>query len=173
MRCHGVGDHTHREPWYFSKEALEIFRFYDKLRYSLMPYIYEQARICTETGLPMVRALYLEFPQDRNVRLIDDEYLFGECLLIAPVLKPLSKSKVRDLYLPAGVWYDYFTGERIESVGQWVQKPVELKTLPIFVREGTTLKYCSADRSLKEGIGEIIKTETWKSGSFDSRRKNV
>jgi len=160
-RCHGVGDHTHREPWYFSKEALEIFRFYDKLRYSLMPYIYEQAKICTRTGLPMMRALYLEFPQDRNVRFIDDEYLFGESLLIAPVLKPLSKSKVRDLYLPAGVWYDYFTGERIESVGQWVQKPVELKTLPIFVREGTTLKYCSADRSFSEGMGEIIRTETW------------
>ena len=159
-RCHGVGDHTHREPWYFSGEALEIFRFYDKLRYSLMPYIYEQAKICTQTGLPMMRALYLEFPLDRNVRYIDDEYMFGEGLLIAPVLKPLSKSRVREIYLPAGVWYDYFTGEKIISDGRWIEKAVELKTLPIYVKEGTTLKYCSADRSLSEGMGEITRTVT-------------
>ncbi len=85
-RCHGAGNETHREPWYFSEEACRIFRFYAKLRYSLMPYIYEQAGECIRTGLPMMRALYLEYPEDRNVRYLDDEYLFGDSLLIAPVL---------------------------------------------------------------------------------------
>ena len=63
--------------------------------------------------------------------------------------------------MPTGVWYDYFTGEKIISAGQWVNKPVELKTLPIFVREGTTLKYCTADTSLGGGMGEIAREETW------------
>ena len=85
-----------------------------------MPYIYEQAEKCTETGLPMMRALYLEYPDDRNVRYIDDEYLFGESLLIAPVLKPLSKTDIREIYLPKGTWFDYHTKEKIESNGMWI-----------------------------------------------------
>ena len=160
-RCHGAGDHTHREPWYFSREACDIFRKYDKLRYSLMPYIYSQAKECTETGLPMMRALWLEYPEDPNVRSLDDEYLFGSRLLIAPVLKPLSRSSVRSVYLPRGVWYDYFTKERFDSRGEWIQKPVALDTLPIYVRYGTVLEYCSADRTLCEGMGDIIRTEVW------------
>ena len=160
-RCHGVGNDAHREPWYFSKEACDIFRFYDKLRYSLMPYIYEQARNCVETGLPMMRALYLEYPEDRNVRYIDDEYLFGDSLLIAPVLKPLSKSRVRNIYLPKGVWFDYFSKEKLVSDGEWIEKAIELSTLPIFVKEGAVLRYCSADTNLKNGMGTIIEEEKW------------
>ena len=160
-RCHGVGDNAHREPWYFSQEALEIFRFYDKLRYSLMPYIYSQAEKCTETGLPMMRALYLEYPEDRNTRFIDDEYLFGESLLIAPVLKPLSKGRTRDIYLPKGIWHDYFTKEKIVSDGKWITKEIDLKTMPIYVKDGAVLEYCSADTCLSDGMGEIVKTEKW------------
>ena len=160
-RCHGVGDNAHREPWYFSQEALEIFRFYDKLRYSLMPYIYSQAEKCTETGLPMMRALYLEYPEDRNTRFIDDEYLFGESLLIAPVLKPLSKGRTRDIYLPKGIWHDYFTKEKIVSDGKWITREIDLKTMPIYVKDGTVLEYCSADTCLADGMGETVKTEKW------------
>lgn len=160
-RCHGVGDNAHREPWYFSNEALEIFRFYDKLRYSLMPYIYSQAKKCTETGLPMMRALYLEYPEDRNTRFIDDEYLFGESLLIAPVLKPLSKGRTRDIYLPKGIWHDYFTKEKIVSDGKWITREIDLKTMPIYVKDGAVLEYCSADTCLADGMGETVKTEKW------------
>lgn len=160
-RCHGAGDHTHREPWYYSNEALEIFRFYDKLRYSLMPYIYEQAKRCTKTGLPMMRALYLEYPEDRNVRYLDDEYLFGDDLLIAPVLKPLRKSRTRSVYLPKGTWFDYFTKEKIVSPGMYIEREIDLKTMPIYVKEGAVLEYCAADTSLQKGMGEIIRTEQW------------
>lgn len=160
-RCHGVGDHTHREPWTFSREACDIFRFYDKLRYSLMPYIYAEAEKCTRTGLPMMRALVLEYPQDLNVRYIDDEYLFGDSLLIAPVLKPLSKARMRRVYLPAGVWHDYFTHERIESGGMWIERAVDLQTMPIYVRGGATLRYCACDRTLQHGMGKIVREEYW------------
>ncbi len=158
-RCHGVGDNNYREPWRFSKEACDIFRYYDKLRYSLMPYIYEQAEKCTQTGLPMTRALYFEYPEDRNVRHIDDEYLFGDSLLVAPVLKPLSKTDIREIYLPKGTWFDYFTKEKIESTGMWITKKVDLKTMPIYVKEGTTLKYCDAKDNLQNGMGEIVSIE--------------
>ncbi len=160
-RCHGAGDNTHREPWQFSKEACDIFRKYAKLRYSLMPYIYEQAGKCTETGLPMMRALYLEYPEDRNVYHIDNEYLFGDSLLIAPVLKPLSKTNIRNIYLPKGIWFDYFTKEKIASSGMWIERTVDLWSLPIFVKEGAELKYCAQDKTLQNGMGEIIKTEKW------------
>ena len=160
-RCHGCGDHNHREPWRFSEEACEVFRFYDKLRYSLMPYIYSEAEKCTKTGLPMMRALYLEYPEDRNVRHIDDQYLFGDSLLIAPVLKPLSKTAFRDIYLPQGVWFDYFTREKIESRGRWIRRKVDLATMPIYVKEGTVLRYCDARETLAKGMGQIVKTEHW------------
>lgn len=160
-RCHGVGDNNYREPWRFSKEACDIFRYYDKLRYSLIPYIYEEARKCTETGLPMMRALYMDYPDDKNVRYIDDQYLFGDNLLIAPVLKPLSKTDIRELYLPKGVWYDYFTKEKIESNGMWIHRKIDLKTLPIYVKEGTELNYCEVTDHLQNGFRKIIKTEKW------------
>ena len=160
-RCHGAGDFTYREPWRFSKEACDIFRYYDKLRYSLMPYIYREAAECVKTGLPMMRALWLEYPEDRNVRHIDDQYLFGRSLLIAPVLKPMSQSKTRDIYLPDGVWIDYFTKEKIVSRGQWITQSVTLEKMPIFVKQGAVLEYCAEGTSLANGYGEIVKTEVW------------
>lgn len=160
-RCHGAGDTTHREPWAFSKEACDIFRYYDKLRYSLMPYIYKEAEKCTKTGLPMMRALYLEYPGDRNVYHIDDEYMFGDSILVAPVLAPLSRTDVRNVYLPKGVWFDFFTKERIESTGMWIERKVDIKTMPMYIKEGTELEYCSADKTLINGYGEIVKTEIW------------
>ena len=126
-----------------------------------MPYIYAEAEKCTKTGLPMMRALILEYPEDRNVRFIDDEYLFGDSLLIAPVLKPLARTTVRSVYLPKGVWFDYFTRERIESTGMWIRRNVDLKTMPIYVKEGTTLHYCDVQDTLCHGMGNIVKTEHW------------
>lgn len=151
-RCHGAGDNTFREPWRFGQRAAAIFRKYDKLRYSLMPYIYEEAKKCTQTGLPMVRGLYLEYPEDRNVRYIDDQYLFGDSLLIAPVLRPLSESTVRSLYLPKGEWVDYWTRQVHSSSGQWIDYTVDLEIMPIFVIKGTTIAYGNTETSLlKEG----------------------
>ena len=160
-RCHGCGNTNFREPWAFGEEACDIFRFYDKLRYALIPYIYEEAEKCTRTGLPMMRALWLEYPEDRNVRHIEDQYLFGDSLLIAPVLKPLARSRIREVYLPKGTWFDYFTRQRIESNGMWIRREVDLKTMPIYVKEGTVLRYCAADTHLQNGMGEIVKTEHW------------
>lgn len=147
-RCHGAGDNTFREPWRFGEQVEEIFRKYDKLRYSLMPYIISQAETASKEGLPMVRGLYLEFSQDRNTRYIEDEYMFGESFLVAPILKPLAESEIRVLYLPKGEWIDFWTKEEIDSQGQWIERRVDLETMPLYVKKGSIIPFGEASVSL-------------------------
>ena len=101
-----------------------------------MPYILEEARTTTETGYPMVRALMMHHPDDRQVWHIDDEYYFGSQFLVAPVMNSEDK---RDVYLPEGRWVDFFTGERFEG-GRWL-KSVEcpLERMPLYVKEGAEI----------------------------------
>lgn len=160
-RCHGMGNHGYREPWKYGEEAERIFRSYALLRYSLMPYIIRESKKCVESGLPMIRAMWLVCPGDRNVRHIEDQYFFGDDLLIAPILKPMSKSKVRDLYLPAGTWTDFFTKEKIVSRGEWITRPVTLDVMPIYVKEGAVLEFCEPKQHLSDGYGEIVRTERY------------
>jgi alpha-D-xyloside xylohydrolase len=160
-RCHGAGDFNSREPWSFGEEAERIFRKYAKLRYSLLPYIYEQAEKCCRTAKPMLRALLVEYPEDRNVWHIDDQYLFGDSFLIAPVLEPLEITARRSLYLPAGIWYDYWTKEVIHSTGMWIEREVDLETMPIYVKLGAVLKYASDRPSTFNRVGDIVKAEAY------------
>ena len=95
----------------------------------------------------------------KNVRHIDDEYMFGDSILVAPVLTPLEKSKVRELYLPKGVWVDFFTKEEINSTGEWTKKPVDLKTMPLYVKKGSKIKFCDVSPSLINGCKNIRETE--------------
>lgn len=132
MRYHGS---FKREPWHYPAIAPLVKRWW-KLRYRLMPYIVEEARRSTETGYPMVRALLMHHPDDRQVWHIDDEYYFGSEFLVAPVMNSEDK---RDLYLPEGRWVDFFTGERHEG-GRWL-KGVEcpLERMPLYVKEGAEI----------------------------------
>jgi alpha-D-xyloside xylohydrolase len=128
VRSHGFKT---REPWDFGPEVTAIAKKYLRLRYRLLPYIYSQAYTCTQTSLPMFRALILEYQDDENLYHIDDEYLFGDTFLVAPVM---DDSNQRRVYLPKGVWTDYWTQEII-SGGQWISVEAPLDTLPLFVRE--------------------------------------
>ena len=132
MRYHGS---FKREPWHYPAIAPIVKRWW-KLRYRLMPYILEEARTTTETGYPMVRALMMHHPDDRQVWHIDDEYYFGSQFLVAPVMNSEDK---RDVYLPEGRWVDFFTGERFEG-GRWL-KGVEcpLERMPLYVKEGAEI----------------------------------
>ena len=93
-RVHGAPP---TEPWFFGKDFTAYFRRCAELKYKLMPYVYAQAKRCTEQGLPMLRALLLEYPDDPGAWLIEDEYLFGESLLVAPMME---EGTSRDVYLP-------------------------------------------------------------------------
>jgi alpha-D-xyloside xylohydrolase len=160
-RCHGCGNENSREPWTFGDEANEIFKRYAVLRYRLLPYLYDQARRCSLSAKPMVRALVIDYPEDRNVRVIQDQYLFGDSLLIAPVLRPLAESSVRELYLPAGRWFDYWTKQPVDSRGEWITQPVDLATLPMYVKAGTLLPYGEERLCTNNTIGPIAELEIY------------
>jgi len=119
-----------RVPWNFGDAAVASYRKYSTLRYRLLPYIYSHAYNATKTGLPMTRAMVLEFQDDPCTYNLQDQYIFGDAFLVAPIYKPVSK---RTVYLPEGTWYDYDTGE--EHAGPktlHVEPPLE--TMPLYVR---------------------------------------
>jgi len=126
-RCHGT---TPREPWVFGKETLEIFRFYAKLRYRLIPYLYSYAYEASKTGLPLLRPLVLEYQEDPNTYTKELQYLLGKEFLVAPVFNPWGEA---DIYLPQGRWIDYWTGKEYQGPNN-VKYRADLKTLPLFVK---------------------------------------
>jgi alpha-D-xyloside xylohydrolase len=131
-RAHG---HTApREPWAYGEPALSIFRRYAQLRYRLLPYLYAAARRVPE-GTPLARPLVYDHPSDGTTWHIDDEYLLGPDLLVAPMFEPRGR---RDIYLPAGGWYDFWTDQRFDGA-RWITYDAELETLPLFVRAGAVL----------------------------------
>ena len=109
----------------------------------------------------MGRSLYLEYPADRNLRAIDDEYLFGDDFLVAPVLKPLSEASTRDVYLPAGEWVDFWTKERIASAGKWIIRPVDLATMPIYVKAGAHIPMCECRPYLGDDEPPVSRIEVF------------
>ena len=133
MRYHGT---CKREPWHYPAIAPIVKRWW-KLRYKLIPYIIEQSELACKSGYPMVRALLFHHPHDRQVWHIDDEYYFGTDFLVCPVINSLSR---RDIYLPEGLWVNFFTGERLQGARWYYDMEVPLDQMPVFVRPGAMIK---------------------------------
>lgn len=110
-----------------------ILKKYLELRYRMLPYIYTAARDCCETGLPLMRALWLHYPDDSNAVARGDQFLWGRDILVSPVVSKGATS--RRLYLPRGAWYDFWTEERLEG-GKEIDRSVDLATIPLHVRAG-------------------------------------
>ena len=143
-RAHGAPP---TEPWlYDSKRVQDVFRKSAEMKYRLMPYVYAQAKECTEKGLPMLRALFVEFPDDPGAWKVDDEDLFGSQILVAPLLE--SGMTGRTVYLPEGKWIDYQTEKVYE--GGWHR--IEAGSLPIImlVRDGSVLPHLKLAQSTAE-----------------------
>jgi len=133
MRMHTAIDNPDKEPWYYGPHYLAINKRAIELRYELLPYIYNTMQQAAETGLPALRPLFLDFPDDEHTANIDDEFLFGPDLLVAPVLwEGVSQ---RSVYLPTGDWFDYWTGQHY-SGNSTITIPVTIDSIPIFVRGG-------------------------------------
>jgi len=131
-RIHGTGD---RELWRRDAETLRICRAYVQLHYRLLPYLWATARDCVERALPVSRALVLEYPEDPTTWSLGDQWLFGDSLLVAPIL---DESGHRRVYLPEGPWTDWWSGERSEGPC-WVDVQADLETLPLWLREGAVV----------------------------------
>lgn len=132
-RLHGSG--SYRVPWLFDDEACDVLRKFVKLKCSLMPYIYRQAVKAHEEGIPMMRPMFLEFPEDRACETLDRQYMFGDSLLVAPIFK---ESGEVEYYLPKGAWYNLLTGTQVEG-GGWQKEKHDYFSLPLMVRPGTIL----------------------------------
>ena len=132
-RAHGAPP---TEPWLISESFTDAFRECAEMKYKLMPYVYAQAKDCSERGLPMVRALLVEFPEDPGAWLVEDEYMFGAQILVAPLLE---SGNERMVYLPKGKWIDYQTGQVYEGGYQ----TIEAGKIPaiILVRDGSLIPH--------------------------------
>lgn len=143
-RAHGAPP---KEPWlYESKRVQDVFRKSAEMKYRLMPYVYAQAKESIEKGLPMLRALFVEFPDDPGAWKVEDQYLFGSQILVAPLLE--SDIISRTVYLPKGKWIDYQTDKVYE--GGW--HTIEAGSLPIIilVRDGSVLPHLKLAQSTSE-----------------------
>lgn len=158
----GMDHPGYKEPWSYGEEAQRIFKKYDRMRYRFIPYIYSEAWKMHNTGLPMMRALVLEYQNDMNVYDIDDEYLFGDNLLIAPVTT--KGAQTRTVYLPEGTWYDYWSGEQYKGKSYYnIVTPLE--ELPIFVKAGGILPQRNNIESLGEQPADTLTLEIFPHGT--------
>jgi alpha-D-xyloside xylohydrolase len=133
VRCHGSPP---REPWEFGPEFLARFRRLAELRYALLPYIVEQAQTACELGHPLLRPLFFEFPDDPGSWLVEDQYLLGTALLVAPLFEPADR---RRTYLPPGRWHRFDTGETLEGA-QWLSIPIGDIPAAVLVRDGARVR---------------------------------
>lgn len=129
------GNESVRVPWEFDEEAVEVTKYFVKLKNRLMPYLYTAAVDGSKRGLPMARAMFLEFPDDRNAWHVDEQYMLGPDLLVAPIMSPDGEKQV---YLPVGEWVNFHTGELV-SGGVWRTEKHDFFSLPLYVRRGAVL----------------------------------
>ncbi len=143
-----------------------ICREYSELRYKLMPYTYTLAWEARTTGMPFMRAMWLHYPADVKVRDMGDQYLWGKDMLIAPVYRKGAVS--REVYLPEGLWYDWWTNEQIAG-GKSITKNVDLKTMPIYVKAGAIIVMDPLKQYTSEKVdGPVtVRIYTGASGSFE------
>jgi alpha-D-xyloside xylohydrolase len=132
IRIHGNGN---REIYKFNDQCKKICKDYLQLRYRLLPYLWGSSLESCQNGTPITAALAIEFQNDKNVWNIEDQYMSGRFLMVAPIY---TRENNRSLYLPSGVWTDWHTGEKIEG-GKWFDITADVDILPLYVREGAII----------------------------------
>ncbi|ALS01838.1 alpha-xylosidase [Enterococcus silesiacus] len=132
------GNIEYRVPWLYDEEAVAVTRKFTKLKVQLMPYLYRQAVYTAATGVPMMRPLFMEYPEDKNTYFIDKQYFLGDSLMIAPVFTETGQV---DYYLPEGKWTHLLNGEykEVGKNGQWQTETHDYLSLPVWVKENTIL----------------------------------
>ena len=160
-RAHGAPP---TEPWLISKDFTDAFRQAAELKYRLMPYVYAQAKDCSNRGLPMVRALFIEFPDDPGAWNIEDEYMFGSQILVAPLLESGSE---RVCYLPTGKWIDYQTGKVYDGGYQ----TIKVGKIPcvILVRDGSLIPHVPVAQSTSEIKWDKMELKAYKASAKKCR----
>lgn len=138
-RLHGSS--SYRVPWLFDEEAVEVVRFFTKLKCTLMPYIYKTAVEAAREGVPSMRAMVMEFDSDPVCASLDLQYMLGDSLLVAPIFNDRGEASY---YLPAGRWINYLTGELVEG-GSFRKEKHDYMSVPLFVRPNSMIAVGSVD----------------------------
>jgi alpha-glucosidase len=147
-RTHSSGDHGEQEPWMFGDEITNVVRKFIELRYQLLPYLYTSFWHYLNQGTPMLKSLVLYDQHDIQTHYRTDEFIFGKQMLVCPILE--SNSLGRRLYVPKGIWYDYWKNESFEG-GKEVWVDARLDSMPIFVKAGAIIpKY-----PIQQYVGEL------------------
>lgn len=138
-RLHGSS--SYRVPWNYDEEAVDVVRRFAKLKASLMPYLYRNAIETNKTGIPMLRSMILEFPEDRTAPYLDKQYMLGDSLLVSPIF---NDKGMADYYLPEGKWVNFLTGE-VREGGKWCKEYHDYMSIPLFAKAGSIVAVGSKD----------------------------
>lgn len=132
-RLHGSS--SYRVPWNYDDESVEVLKFFTKLKASLMPYLYRNAIETSQTGIPTMRSMVLEFDKDPTCQYLDKQYMFGDHLMVAPIF---NEEGIAEYFLPDGNWTNFLTGERVKG-GRWIKEYHDYLSIPVFVKENSIL----------------------------------
>ena len=125
------GSTSYRVPWVYDDEAVDVVRFFTKLKACLMPYLYEAAIVANKDGIPTMRSMVMEFTKDRNCHYLDKQYMLGDDLLVAPIF---NEDSMAEYYLPEGAWTNFLTGKVYEG-GKWYAEKHGYLSVPLLVKE--------------------------------------
>ncbi len=157
-RVHSSGDHGDQEPWSFDDEVTDIFRKFIELRYKLLPYLYTMFWRYAQEGVPMLKPLVMIDQTDHQTYYRTDEFIFGDHILICPIMEPNAKG--RRMYVPRGQWYNYWTGKVIEGgKEQWVD--AEIEEIPMFVKAGAVIPKYPVQQYVGEKDIEEVELEVY------------
>lgn len=158
FRAHSMNNTRPHEPWAWGPQVEEICRRYIKLRYALLPYVYNEFYKASQTGLPVMRPLVLDYPDDERTHNLNSEFLWGESFLVAPITQP--DTIKRCVYLPDGIWFDYWTDRKYEGNNDYlIDAPLD--TLPLFVKAGSVIPSVPAASYVGEERGEALTLDVY------------
>ncbi|MBR5870231.1 MAG: alpha-xylosidase, partial [Clostridia bacterium] len=139
------GNSTYRVPWLFDEESCDVLRFFTRLKGRLMPYMFSQAVKTHITGIPMMRAMVIDFADDPACHALDRQYMLGDDLLCAPILNDAS---VAEFYVPSGRWTDIITG-RVYEGEKWYRTECSYFQMPILARPSSIVVYGNFERDFE------------------------
>ncbi|MBN1992333.1 MAG: alpha-xylosidase [Anaerolineae bacterium] len=151
------GSQSYRVPWLFDEEAVDVLRLFTKLKCRLMPYLYAQSLEATQQGVPVMRAMMLEFPDDPTCDYLDRQYMLGDSLLVAPVF---SHDGMVTYYLPEGRWTNFLTGEVRAGPG-WQRETHNFLSLPLLVRPNSVIAVGSQDHRPDYDYGDGVTLQVY------------
>lgn len=151
------GSTSYRVPWAYDEEAVDVVRFFTKLKASIMPYLYKTAVETSRTGVPVMRSMVLEFTEDRNCHYLDKQYMLGDSILVSPVF---NENSMAEYYLPAGTWTNYFTGEKVEG-SRWIKEKHGYLSIPLLVRENSVLAIGAHDDRADYDYGDGVQLKVY------------